>query len=179
MNLPHEFAWLSNEPGPRILLEMLKLYGVHETPGPGSNPTIVGWARSIGLGNVYKNDATAWCGLTVAYAARQAGWDDPVNPLWARNWLQWGKTSIVPMLGDVLVFERGPSSGHVGLYVGQNDAAHEYWVLGGNQSDQVMIKPISKSRLLGARRCPWRVNQPANVRVVRLSLSGALSTNEA
>ena len=51
-------------------------------------------------------------------------------------------------------------------------------VLGGNQSDQVMIKRIAKNRLLGARRCPWRINQPAAVRPVVLAANGALSTNE-
>jgi hypothetical protein len=49
----------------------------------------------------------------------------------------------------------------------------------GNQSDRVMIKRISKTRLLGARRCPWRINQPAAVRPVVLSATGTLSTNEA
>jgi len=63
------------------------------------------------------------------------------------------------------------------MYVGEDDEA--YHVLGGNQSDQVMIKRIAKSRLLGVRRCPWRVNQPSNVRVVRLAAGGALSHNEA
>ena len=81
---------------------------------------------------------------------------------------------------DVLVFWRGAASGfngHVGLYVGEDrDAFH---VLGGNQSDRVMIKRIATNRLLGSRRCPWRINQPATVRPVVLAASGALSTNEA
>ena len=80
------------------------------------------------------------------------------------------------MLGDVLVFARG-KSGHVGIYVGEDASA--FHVLGGNQSDRVMIKRIAKARLLGVRRCPWRINQPGNVRVVRLSGGGSLSTNEA
>lgn len=33
--------------------------------------------------------------------------------------------------------------------------------------------------LLGIRRCPWRINQPANVRVIKLAAIGSLSTNEA
>ena len=40
-------------------------------------------------------------------------------------------------------------------------------------------KRIAKNRLLGARRCPWRVNQPVAVRPVVLAANGALSTNEA
>ena len=81
-------------------------------------------------------------------------------------------------LGAIAVLERGPTSGHVAFVVGRqgND---QIMLLGGNQSDRVMIKRISKTRLLGARRCPWRINQPAAVRPVVLSANGALSTNEA
>jgi uncharacterized protein (TIGR02594 family) len=174
--LPKAYAWLAAETAPRILVEALKTFGTVETPGPQNNPSIMAWAKKTGLDKAYLADATAWCGLWTAYVALQAGWEPPLNPLWARNWLNWGVPQKEAMLGDVLVFSRG-SSGHVGIYVGEDDGA--YSVLGGNQSDRVMIKRISKTRLLGIRRCPWRVNQPAAVRPVRLTASGSLSTNEA
>lgn len=163
MNLPAEYRWLSDEDGPRILKEMLKLYGTVETPGTGSNPLILKWAVSIGYGSVYKSDEIPWCGLCCAYAAQQAGWDIPVNPLWARNWLKWGYASSPAMLGDVLVFQRG-SAGHVALYVGEDK--NNYHILGGNQGDAVTIKTKAKKDLLGSRRCPWRVNEPDNIRQV-------------
>lgn len=175
--LPRQYRWLEEEAGPRILLEGLKTYGTIETPGPDSNPSIMHWAKKTGLDRVYRSDATAWCGLWMAYVTLQAGWDPPLNPLWARNWLNFG---IVPPfgigLGDVLVFSRA-NGGHVGLYVAEDK--HVFHVLGGNQDDAVSIKRIPRSRLLGARRCPWRVNQPGNVRSVMLAASGAISTNEA
>lgn len=176
MDLPKQYQWLLKEPGPRILTEALKTYGTIEKPGPGNNPSILQWAKEAGLDRIYKSDSTAWCGLWMAYITKQSGWDDPYNPLWARNWLNFGLPKQEAMLGDVLVFSRG-SAGHVGLYVGED--ATTYHVLGGNQSDRVMIKRIAKSRLLGIRRCPWRINQPANVRVVKLAAIGSLSTNEA
>lgn len=180
MKLPPMYAWLANEPGPRILVEMLKLYGTIETPGEKSNPLILSWAKEIGLGHVYKGDEIPWCGLTVAYAAAQAGWDYAPrgNALWARNWLQWG-TPVKKgeeMLGDVLVFARG-SAGHVALYVGE-DKTH-FHILGGNQGDAVNIKRKLKSELLSGRRCPWRVIQPANVRKVAMAATGPVSTAEA
>lgn len=178
LSLPKQYLWLSKETGPRILLEALKTYGTIEKPGPGSNPSILQWAEDVGLDRVYKSDATAWCGLWMAYVVKQAGWDDPVNPLWARNWLNFGTPQKTAMLGDILVFSRG-NNGHVGMYVGEDIKGSAYHVLGGNQSDQVMIKRIAKSRLLGIRRCPWRVNQPSNVRVVKIAASGTLSSNEA
>ncbi len=94
--------------------------------------------------------------------------------------LAFGVPQQKPALGDVLIFWRGASSGfngHVGLYVGED--AQAFHVLGGDQSDRVMIKRIAKNRLLGCRRCPWRINQPAAVRPVVLAANGALSTNEA
>ena len=175
--LPLQYQWLKKEVGPRILVEAVKTYGTAEKPGPGSNPSILKWAQDVGLDRVYKADATAWCGLWMSYVAKQAGWDDPYNPLWARNWLNFGTPQREAGLGDVLVFSRGSGSGHVGLYVGEDASA--YHVLGGNQSDRVMIKRIAKNRLLGIRRCPWRVNEPVNVKPVKLAASGSLSTNEA
>ena len=176
MKLPTQYAWLADEPGPRILKEGLKTYGTIETPGAGNNPSIMAWAKATGQDRAYRNDATAWCGLWMAYVALQAGWEPPVNPLWARNWLNFGNASIVEMLGDVLVFSRG-NGGHVGLYVGEDAGA--YHVLGGNQGDRVSIKRIAKGRLIGAQRCPWRINQPSNVRRIELAAGGKLSTNEA
>lgn len=175
--LPAQYQWLKKEAGPRILVEALKTYGTAEKPGPGSNPSILQWAQDVGLDRVYKADATAWCGLWMSYVAKQAGWDDPYNPLWARNWLNFGTPQRESGLGDILIFSRGRDSGHVGMYVGEDTSA--YHVLGGNQSDRVMIKRIAKNRLLGIRRCPWRVNQPGNIRPVKLAASGTLSTNEA
>ena len=175
--LPKQYAWLRDEPGPRLLVEGIKTFGTVEAPGPNDNPAILAWARQTGTAKIYAHDSTAWCGLWMAYVALQAGWDLPVNPLWARNWADWGRAAQQSaMLGDVLVFARG-TSGHVGIYVGEDDTA--YHVLGGNQSDRVMVKRVAKNRLLAARRCPWRVNQPGNVRRVILAASGAISTNEA
>lgn len=178
--LPSAYAWIDDEEGPRLLKEMRKLYGTIEVAGRGSNPMILQWAKSIGLGSVYKSDSVAWCGLTVAYAAAQAGWDHAPrgNALYARNWLEWGNPVEAgkAMLGDVLVFARN-GGGHVALYVGEDATA--FHILGGNQGDAVSIKRKPKSQLLGARRCPWRVNQPANVRKVLMAASGPVSTNEA
>lgn len=184
MNLEKDYPWVHREMKtfPRMLQTAASLYGTVETPGPGNNPSIMTWAKSLGLGKVYTNDGIPWCGLTIAYVAKQSGWDEgmPVNPLGARNWLQWGVPVDVPMLGDVLVFWRGSKSGwsgHVGWYLGESDDA--YLVLGGNQGDKVCLKWLPKNRLLGARRCNWKIMQPASVRRVMLKRNGSLSTNEA
>ncbi|SFU93326.1 TIGR02594 family protein [Methylobacterium sp. 174MFSha1.1] len=175
--LPAPYAWLANETGPKVLLEALALFGTKETPGSASNPVILGWAREVGVARDYANDGIAWCGLFVAAVVKRAGFEPVKAPLWARNWGTWGTKAAAPSLGDVLVFERAGGGGHVGFYVGEDATA--YHVLGGNQSDQVCVSRILKSRCLAVRRCPWKFAQPANVRPVRLAAGGALSTNEA
>lgn len=35
--LPDRYAWLAREPGPRMLVEALKMYGTLEKPGAANN----------------------------------------------------------------------------------------------------------------------------------------------
>ena len=180
MTLPAKYAWLAKERAPKLLMAMMALHGTMETPGKGNNPEILGWAKDIGLGHVYKADSIAWCGLTVGFAAFKAGYDHAPrgNALWARNWAAWGREVAIAdaMLGDVLVFERG-KGGHVGVYVAED--ADCFHVLGGNQGDAVTIKRIPKSRCIAVRRSPFKKGQPANVRKVIMAASGPVSANEA
>lgn len=175
MKLPKEYEWLTNEPGPKMLLEFLKIYGVTEVPGAADNPVILQWAKETGQKD-YKHDATAWCGLAMAVVATRAGKELPPGPLWALNWALFGtKVTGGAKLGDVLVFKRA-GGGHVGLYVGEDDQS--YHVGGGNQSDTTNIVRKSKDRIYAIRR-PIHVNQPPNVRVVYLSPDGAIDNREA
>jgi uncharacterized protein (TIGR02594 family) len=176
--LPSKYAWLADEPGPQILREALACYGVAEFKGDANNPVIIEWAKEVGgwIGQWYEEDAVPWCGLAMAVWAKRAKFPFNQKALAAREWVNWGQPAKMPMLGDVLIFGR-EGGGHVGLYVGEDHEA--YHVLGGNQADAVNITRILKSRLIEARRCKWRVYQPASVRRIILSASGQLSTNEA
>lgn len=175
--LPKKYAWLANEPGPKMLVEALKLYGTKETAGPGNTAAIMAWARELGgnVAKVYTADSVPWCGLFAAIIAKRAGKSLPASPLWARAWASWGEKSPRAALGDVLVFVR-PGGGHVGLYVGE-DATH-FHVLGGNQGDAVSIVRIAKSRCIAVRRL-YSIAAPANVRPVKMVGGGPASTNEA
>jgi uncharacterized protein (TIGR02594 family) len=175
--LPSRYGWLAREPGPKMIVEALKLFGTLETPGSANNPTIVAWAREVGgeVADVYKADSIPWCGLFMAVVAKRAGKEIPTHPLWALSWSAFGAKSPAAALGDVLVFVRN-GGGHVGLYAGEDSWA--FHVLGGNQSDRVCITRVAKSRLYAARRPLYRV-QPANVRPIHLEATGALSLNEA
>lgn len=98
----------------------------------------------------------------------------PVNPYFARNWAKWG-TPSTPSYGDVLVFERGPKNGHVGFYYAE-DKTH-FHVLGGNQSNQISVARVAKSRLL-ASRAPLTGGPYRSIKV-QVAANGAVSTNEA
>lgn len=175
MNLPLAYKWLGQEGAPRHLLKAVELYGVTEAIGSSNNPAILGWAKELGIDDVYNADSIPWCGLYIAIIMQRAGRQPVKDPLWAANWSKFGVESKVPMLGDVLVFTRS-GGGHVGLYVGEDNQA--YHVLGGNQGDKVSVVRIAKARMTSARRPVYNV-QPINIRKVVLKSNGKLSTNEA
>lgn len=175
------YEWLNDEPGPKDLLEAIRLFGTHEVLGPRNNPVIVGWAEETHT--TYPGDATAWCGLFQSVIKKRAGWDyhPRGNALWALNWADWGvgREGLVAMLGDTLVKKR-KGGGHVTMYVGEDDPkllpkgqVVHYHCLGGNQSDAVDIVRIPKSDFVAVRHAPWRFAQPDNVRRVFLSPAGA------
>lgn len=190
--LPAAYADLESETGPMILLEALKLYGTAEVKGAGNNPVILKWADEVALkvktayanwaDDFYAQDSIPWCGAYLAVVACRASQDrperfPPTKYLSALEWASYGLPAPLTgaMLGDILVFKR-EGGGHVGLYVGEDDQA--FHVLGGNQSDAVTITRILKSRCVAVRRSPYRV-QPANVRKIFRSNTGAVSTNES
>lgn len=175
MNLPQQYAWLAKEPGPKMIIEFLKLYGTKETIGAGDNPVIIGWAKELGINN-YVHDSVAWCGLEHGYVAFKAGKPVIKNPLWAANWLHFGIPVTVAKLGYTLVFKR-PGGNHVGLYIAEDNTC--YHVGGGNQSDMVRISRIPKERCIGIRQPIYHTSEPDNVRQIFVDATGEVSTNEA
>lgn len=171
----NNYMWLKDLELPKIITEGLKLYGTEEAPGKVSNATIMKWAKEVGLEHTYSADSIPWCGLYVAYVVHKSGRSPIANPLWARNWANWGKASGTASLGDILVFVRD-GGGHVGFYIAEDDTA--YHVLGGNQSDEVNITRIAKNRCI-AIRSPIYTNRPASAKPYRVKGTGTLSVNEA
>lgn len=183
MSLDPQYAWLRSVGTlPRTIEEALKLFGTREVIGKGSNRTILEWRDELNQSGVkisgFSDDDIPWCGLFAAIVIfRRSGVASEVvkDPLWARNWENYGVKSPLAGLGDVLVFVRD-GGGHVGFYVGEDGSC--YHVLGGNQSNAVTITRIEKSRCIAVRRPPYK-NQPATVRRYLLGANGAISKNEA
>ena len=169
-----KYDWLKKETAPEILVEAVKLIGTKETIGDKDNPVILEWAKELNLKN-FIHDSIAWCGLFAAIVVKRAGFEPVKTPLWARAWAQFGTQQQNAMLGDVLVFSR-EGGGHVGIYTGEDKDC--YHVLGGNQGDMVKVARIAKNRCIAIRRCAWKIKQPDNVRVIQLSATGDISSNE-
>lgn len=185
--LPLKYAWLDQEPGPKVLKEALRHYGVLEIPGPKSSKRILEWATELGLKNIYTTDSIPWCGLFAAICCKRSGYGVeteypgkrlPITyreALWARNWSRVGISVAVAELGDILVFSR-QAGGHVGFYIGHSKKY--YFVLAGNQQDCVEIMRIPKDRCIAVRRLPYN-NKPANVRPIELEDTGEVFNNAA
>lgn len=184
-----QYGWLADAGVlPKMLQAALPLYGTNEVSGSGNNPTIMGWADSLGVRRVYTADSVAWCGLFMGHVAATAGkglWPGakPADVLWALNWAKFGEEAGQPMLGDVLTFTR-TGGGHVGLYIGEDATAYHVYganqgdIVSGRKADTVGFTRIDKKRLYRARR-PFMTVPPASMRPIVLAAAGALSRNEA
>ena len=138
---------------PRWLVEARKNIGQRELRGNKHNPLILRWWELIRA--PFTDDETPWCAGFVGAMLESAGVKS-TRSAWARSYLNWGQRLRNPVVGCIVVFSRGPRSGHVGFVVGQ-DKRGNLLVLGGNQGDAVNIRPFSVSRVLGYR---WPAGVP-------------------
>lgn len=101
----------------------------------------------------------------------------PGNPYLARNWAKFGQ-KIHPTLGAIAAFWRGTPkgiNGHVAFLVGEGPGV--YYILGGNQSNQVSVTKIAMTRMIDSR---WPLTAPMpNVFQLPTMKDGKLSINEA
>jgi len=139
---------MPTNPHPRIpwMATAFDLIGTKEAPGTRNTQEILDWATIAGID--YEADATPWCGLFVSFCLVDNGIPVVDQPLWALSWKSYGLRLTEPAFGCIMVFKRS-GGGHVGFAVGEDDTS--FRILGGNQSDQVMIKSYPKSRWVGCR----------------------------
>lgn len=144
MTIPAKYQYLLQPDMPRVIQAAIQMYGTQEISGKRNNAVIMGWAETLGISSIYKNDEVAWCGLAHAVAllrggkpASLQGWDI----LRALSYRHYGEHTDLPGIGDTLVFKR-PGGGHVGFYVAES--ATTFHVLGGNQANAYNITEINK-----------------------------------
>lgn len=131
--------------------------GVHEVAGKVHNEDIVKYHQTTFNGRVI-GDETPWCSSFINWCFQQvqiAG----TNSAGAASWVNWG-TKVEPCYGCVMVIfnlNKPPDSPGTGNHVAFliEETAKHYTLLGGNQSDSVMIKDYPKKGWkLKARRWP-------------------------
>lgn len=150
--------------------ELMRRKGLHEV------------RNKIELSKFLKSDGAAlgdpsklpWCGDAIETVINLTLPNEAmvVNPYFARNWARFG-VPCEPTKGCILVFSRGPKSGHVGLYSGE-DKTH-YYVLGGNQSNSISISRVAKSRLIASR---WPKTVPLGAVDKGSIVAGAVITKD-
>lgn len=179
-DLPQKFKWILNEPGPKIIFQMLKYYRLMETPGKGSTPLIMQWAKELGVTkDMFPSDATPWCGLGANYNLHAIGYPIPpaLKLLAAKAILDVPGYIKVPkgeeMFGDIMVFNR-PGGNHEAFNCGENE--NNFLTIGANTSDRIEFAFIAKNRLTGTRRPKYNKFKP---RKKILNFDGTVSTNEA
>lgn len=138
MNDPAHLAWARAE------------LGVKETPGPVSTKRIQQYRDIAGCQLGGDDGMVPWCAIFVNAALASVQLKGSGNAM-ARGFLKWGIALPGPAKGAIVVLSsnRGPTSGHVGFYVGETPT--HVRLLGGNQGDAVTIASFPKSKVLGYR----------------------------
>lgn len=136
---------------PEAWLQVARKYlGQKEIKGPAHNSVILKFWEKAKL--PFKDDETPWCAGFVGAVLEEAGIESTRSGM-ARSYEKWGIGFTTPPLGSIVVFWRGSpksKSGHVGFLVGR-DINGNLMILGGNQGDEVSIKPFSADRVLSYR----------------------------
>lgn len=155
------------------ITEAKKYIGQKEIKGTKHNPFVLRLWSIIRA--PFTDDETPWCAGFVGGMLEAVGIKS-TRSAWARSYRNWGVDLLAPVPGCIVVFERGPTSGHVAFALGR-DRFGSLLCLGGNQGDMVKISPFGRGRVLDYR---W----PAGIAVPKATLpvmtsDGKISTNEA
>ena len=132
---------------PKWIEKAIEYIGLKEINGIKHNEKILEFWKEIGA--PFKDDETPWCAGFVGGVLEECGIKSTRSAM-ARSYQRWGTKLDGPIVGAIIVFWRGNpkgSSGHVGFVVGK-DVNGNIMVLGGNQGDEVNVKPFSTSRIL-------------------------------
>ncbi len=165
---------------PYWLVEALTYLGVKEIFGPEHNQIITTMWQKIK--SSIRDDETPWCAAFVGAVLEDCRFKSSRSAA-ARSYAKWGTRLADPAVGAIVTFWRGSPagwSGHVGFIVGK-DQNGNLMVLGGNQGNEVSIKPFALSRVL-AYSWPESIVIPYDRGIDKLPIvlsNGRLSTNEA
>lgn len=165
---------------PLWLTEALRWLNTKEVPGDADNPQILEWAREEGgsIARDYKHDSVPWCALFANMVLAKVGLKG-TGTLWALDFAKWGIGLNGAAIGAFAPMKRD-GGGHIAIVVGR-DQHGNLMCVGGNQGDEVSIRPFPAGRPVGFRY-PEDVSLPRNIGFATLPLvrsDGRLSSKEA
>lgn len=140
----------ANMSNPVWLDKAMTYIGQREIPGKQNNPVILRWWTEIRA--PFTDDETPYCAAGVGGVLEECGIRSSRSAA-ARSYLTWGQKLDGPCVGAIVVFERGPTHGHVGIVAGRDTRAN-LMVWGANQRNAVNIMPFPLHRVLGYRYPP-------------------------
>jgi uncharacterized protein (TIGR02594 family) len=108
--------------------------------------------------NAISNDEIPWAAAFVGAILESVGVRSTKSGL-SRSYLRWGKATMAPNLGSIVVFSRR-NSGHIGFAVGR-DHRNGIYVLGANQRDAVTVELFRSKNIVGYRWPNCQVRQYA------------------
>lgn len=120
--------------------------GQKEIAGSKHNPRILAYHVTTTLKAA--NDETPWCSSFVNWVLKKAGITG-TNSAAAASWLNWGKPTMTKVGAITVIRNKNAansnltySGNHVGFLL--KETATHYFLLGGNQSDQVKVSRYPK-----------------------------------
>jgi len=121
--------------------------GTKEIHGSKHNPRILQY-HSVSGG--FSTDEVPWCASFINFIMLKAGYKTPRYPARAKSWLNFGKSSGIPIKGSIAIKTR-KGGGHTTFVIGQDDTKQYLYCLGGNQHDEVNISKYPKNVFLDFR----------------------------
>ena len=131
--------------------------GITEVSGRESNSRIIEYFSTTTIKAT--DDAVPWCSAMMNWAVNQIGMTGTDSAASA-SWAKWGEALKKPADGCIIGFIREDGSGHVGIYIGEDQ--YNYKILGGNQSDTVKISNFAKTKDDEGTRT-WYFRRPKTV----------------
>jgi uncharacterized protein (TIGR02594 family) len=140
-------------PSARLYAHASKDLGLHELPGPASQPRI---AQAIRVSADWLNpddSKTAWCGCIRGLWGLETGTGVPTAHYRAASWLMWGRIILrsEAQQGDTVVLHR-TGGYHVALLDHFSCDGKSVWLLGGNQGNAVTVAAYDVAKIEGIRR---------------------------
>jgi len=125
-----------------------------------ANPLLVDIWNEMGYG--YTNDCQPWCGITLGWCLKRAGYPVPKDCASSQVYLNYGTRTLNPVRGDICVFTN------------QNDKSHGHVTIYWDKVDDKNIRALGANQELSeGTNCP--TGGTANVvdlRVMALSTTG-------